>query len=474
MIVALVVACAFFMETFTGTVITTALPAMARSFGSDPVRLSLGVTAYMLSLAIFIPLSGWVADRFGSRTVFRAAIGLFTLASVFCGLSDNLAELVLARVVQGVGGAMMVPVGRLVMFRSVDRSEYVRAMAWMTVPAFVGPIVGPPVGGFITTYLTWRWVFFLNVPIGLLGMVLVTYLIENYREPVARPLDWLGFVLSGVSLASILYSLDLAAHGSLGDVLGFAALLAAGLVIGALAVLHALRHPTPLLNLSLFRLPTFALSVWGGLFFRTSAGSIPFLLPVFLQVGLGMTAFVSGILIFADAIGNCAMNAVAPAALRRFGFRTVVVWNAVISAAGMAASSAFDANTPHAVIFAAFFFFGFMRSLQYNALSTLQYADIPAFELSGATSLAQMVQQLCSGTGVALGAVLLQLMLVLRGAGAESLGARDVRVVFIVIGLFALPSLLFFLRLGADAGAELVAPRAAARNSIAAPSADSS
>ncbi len=472
MIVALVVACAFFMETFTGTVITTALPAMARSFGSDPVRLSLGVTAYMLSLAIFIPLSGWVADRFGSRTVFRAAIGLFTLASVFCGLSNNLAELVLARVVQGVGGAMMVPVGRLVLFRSVDRTEYVRAMAWMTVPAFIGPIVGPPVGGFITTYLTWRWVFFLNVPIGVLGMVLVTYLIENYREPVARPLDWLGFVLSGVSLASILYSLDLAAHGTRGDAMGFLALLAAGIAVGVLAVLHALRHPVPLLNLSLFRFPTFALSVWGGLFFRVSAGSIPFLLPVFLQVGLGMTAFVSGILIFADALGNCAMNAVAPTALRRFGFRTVVVWNAVISAAAMAGCAAFDADTPHLVIFAAFFAFGFMRSLQYNALSTLQYADIPSLELSGATSFAQMVQQLCSGAGVALGAVLLQLMLALRGAGVAALGARDVRMVFVVIGLVALPSILFFRRFGTDAGAALVGRRPAPREQLATPSAD--
>src|SRR5580658_7261479 len=192
MIVALVVACAFFMETFTGTVITTALPAMARSFGSDPVHVSLGVTAYMLSLAIFIPLSGWVADRYGARTVFRAAIGLFTLASVFCGLCDNLAELVASRVAQGVGGAMMVPVGRIVIFRSIDRTDYVRAMAYLVVPAFIGPVVGPPVGGFITTYVSWRWAFFINVPIGLVGMVLVTLLIENTSEERPPPLDWLG------------------------------------------------------------------------------------------------------------------------------------------------------------------------------------------------------------------------------------------------------------------------------------------
>ncbi len=472
MIVALVVACAFFMETFTGTVITTALPAMAQSFGSDPVRLSLGVTAYMLSLAIFIPLSGWAADRYGARTVFRAAIGVFTVASVFCGLSNNLSELVGARVIQGIGGAMMVPVGRLVLFRSVDRSQYVRAMAWLVVPAFVGPVVGPPVGGFITTYFSWRWVFFLNVPIGILGMVLVTYLIENYRESVARPLDWLGFVLSGLSLASILYSLDLAAHGSLGEALGFGALFGVGLAMGALAVIHARRHPTPLLNISLFRFPTFALAMWGGMFFRVSAGSVPFLLPVFLQVGLGMTAFVSGILIFADALGNIAMNAVAPAALRRFGFRNVVVWNGVMSAAAIGGTAAFNADTPHAVIFAAFLAFGFMRSLQYNALSTLQYAEIPPRELSDATSFAQMVQQLCSGAGVALGAVLMQLMLATRGVGASSLGARDVRAVFVVVGLFALVSIFFFRRLGPDAGAELSGHRAPPRNQLATPSAD--
>src|SRR6202167_5525182 len=197
MIVALVVACAFFMETFTGTVITTALPAMARTFGSDPVHVSLGVTAYLLSLAVFIPLSGWVADRYGGRTVFRAAIGVFTLASVLCGVCDDLTALVGSRVVQGIGGAMMVPVGRLVMLRSVDRSDYVRAMAYLVVPAFIGPVVGPPVGGFITTYVSWRWVFFLNVPIGLVGMVLASILIENFREEVLRPFDWLGVLLCG-------------------------------------------------------------------------------------------------------------------------------------------------------------------------------------------------------------------------------------------------------------------------------------
>ena len=455
MIVALVVSCAFFMETFTGTVITTALPAMAQSFGSDPVRLSLGVTAYMLSLAIFIPASGWVADRYGARTVFCSAIAVFTLASVLCGLSNDLFQLVSARIVQGIGGAMMVPVGRLVLLRSVERSDYVRAMAYLVVPAFIGPVVGPPIGGFITTYVSWRWVFFLNIPIGLIGMVLVLLVIKNYREPHRPPLDWLGFLLTGVSLACILYSLDLAAHGTMRETIACLALLSFGLAIGVVAVLHARRHPYPLIALSLFRLPTFAIGIWGGLFFRVGAGSVPFLLPVFLQIGLGMTAFVSGLLILADAIGNIAMNVVAPAVLRRVGFRRVLLYNGVISAGAIAGVALLGAATPMAVIFAAFLCAGFMRSLQYNALSTIQYAEIAARDMSAATSFASMAQQLCSGAGIAVGAVLVQVALGLRGAGPDALGADDMRFAFVAAGSFALISIVLFRRLSADAGAEV-------------------
>jgi len=471
MIVALVVACAFFMETFTGTVITTALPAMAQSFGSDPVHLSLGVTAYLLSLAIFIPLSGWIADRYGARTVFRAAIGVFTVASVLCGLSNSLIELVAARIVQGVGGAMMVPVGRLVMLRSVDRSEYVRAMAWLVVPAFLGPVVGPPVGGFITTFVSWRWVFMLNVPIGLLGIVLVTLLLENRREPHARPLDWQGFLLSGVSLACILYSLDLATRGT-GQATACLALLGFGLALGVVAILHARRHPYPLIDLSLLRLPTFALSVWGGMFYRISAGAIPFLLPVFLQVGLGMTAFVAGLLILSDAVGTMAMNAVAPAVLRRWGFRTVLLYNGGLSAAAVGGPALIGAATPDWVIFVAFLFAGLLRSLQYNALSTLQYAEVEPREMSAATSFASMIQQICNGGGIAAGALLMQLALLWRGAAADALDARDIRVAFLAAGVLALAALPFYLRLAADAGAEVSGHRAVRAGERSARSAD--
>jgi EmrB/QacA subfamily drug resistance transporter len=455
MIVALVVACAFFMETFTGTVITTALPAMAVSFGSDAVELSIGVTAYMLALAVFIPASGWAADRYGARTVFRTAIGVFTLASVGCGLSNSLFELVAMRVVQGIGGAMMVPVGRLVVLRSVDKSEYPRAMAYITVPAFIGPVLGPPIGGFITTFFSWRWVFFLNIPIGLVGIVLASILIENVRDPNSPPLDWRGFLLSGVSLASVLYGLDLAAHGTLRDGIAFIALLAFGLALGAAAFFHSHRHPHPLIGVSLFRIPTFAIATLGGTFFRTGAGSIPYLLPVLLQLGLGMTAFAAGLLVFADAFGNMAMNGFSPAVLRRWGFRKVLLWNGAINTAGMAASIFFTATTPAVVIALVLFVAALSRSMQYNALSNLQYADVETRRMSAASSFASMLQQLCSGAGIATGAIILQLALIFRGASPDELAAGDIRYALLAVALITFGGLAFYRHLDARAGAEV-------------------
>jgi EmrB/QacA subfamily drug resistance transporter len=453
-LVALIIACAMFMENLDGTVITTALPAMAQSFGTNPVRLSLGITSYMLSLAVFIPISGWIADRFGARTIFSAAIGVFTLGSILCGLCQNVPEFVGARVLQGIGGAMMVPVGRLVLLRSCEKSELVRAMSYLMVPAMIGPVVGPPLGGFITTFASWHWIFFLNVPIGVLGIVLVQRFIENYREPARVPLDWRGFVLTGLALASLMYGLELIGRvdASPLEAVGF---LAAGLVIGALAVRHALTHEKPLMDLALLRIPTFAATVLGGSLFRIGVGAIPFLVPLMLQVAFGMSAFTSGLLTFAAAAGSMTMKMSGGPILRRFGFRTVLVVNGAISAAFMMVCALFTPATPAVTIFMLLLAGGFFRSLEFTSLNTLAFADVAKPKMSAATSLSSMVQQVSLGTGVALGAILLHLSLGWRNAPHGALVTTDFQVAFVAIGLVSVAAVALFLRLAPDAGWEV-------------------
>jgi EmrB/QacA subfamily drug resistance transporter len=452
MVVPLIVACALFMENLDGTVITTALPAMAESFGTSPIHLSLGITVYMFSLGIFIPISGWVADRFGARTVFRAAIGVFTLGSILCGLTNGIVELALARIVQGIGGAMMVPVGRLVLLRSVEKTDLVRAMAYLTVPALVGPVLGPPVGGFITTFLSWRWIFFLNVPIGLLGMVLVTFLLEDQRADRRAPFDWLGFFLTGVALSAIMYDSDLVARP---DVSGWVlwGLLALGLAVGLWAVLYERRQADPLVDLSLLRIPTFEACIWGGSIFRVAAGALPFLLPLLLQVGFGMSAFASGLLTCGSALGSFLMKLTTGPILRRFGFRRVLIGNTIISAGSLLVCAFFSVSTPVVLVFLLLLGGGFFRSLQYTCLNTLAYADIEPDKMSAATSFSSMMQQLSNGMGVAVGAILLHTMLSLRGASPAELGVGDVHMAFVAVTILCLLCLPFFLRLLPRAGA---------------------
>src|SRR6516162_7221376 len=262
-IVAMIVGSAIIMQQIDSTVITTALPQMAVSLHTDPVRLSVAVTAYLLSLAVFVPVSGWAADRFGGRTIFRAAIALFTLGSILCGLSGNAVQLTAARVLQGLGGAMMVPVGRLVLFRSVEKSELIGTMAYLQVPAQLGPVLGPPIGGFITTYFSWRWIFLVNVPLGLIGILLVTQFFDNPKDEKPRPLDWVGFFLTGVSLSCIMYGIEAIGRGA-GNAAVAAALLGAGLILGAFALRHLKHEAHPLLDLSVFRTATFRASIGGG------------------------------------------------------------------------------------------------------------------------------------------------------------------------------------------------------------------
>ena len=296
-----------FMQNLDSTVIATALPTMAKAFGADPVHMNVALTSYLLSLAVFIPASGWVADRFGTRTVFRAAIAVFTIGSVLCGRADSLAFLVGARILQGIGGAMMVPVGRLVLLRTAAKQELVAAMAWLTVPALLGPVLGPPVGGFIVTYFSWRWIFDINVPIGILGIVLVSLFVEDVREPPRGRFDGIGLLLCGTALSGLMFGLETAGRGVVPP-LTTAAMIGIGLVAIVGYLLHARRHPAPLLDLSLMRLPCFGVALSAMMLFRTGIGAIPFLLPLMLQVGFGNSAVESGLITFASSAGALVMK----------------------------------------------------------------------------------------------------------------------------------------------------------------------
>ncbi|HEX7967039.1 MAG TPA: MFS transporter [Stellaceae bacterium] len=452
LIVPLIVACALFMENLDSTVIATALPAIANSLGEDPLRLNLAITSYLLSLAVFIPLSGWVADRYGARPVFRAAIVVFTLGSAWCGLANSLPELVAARILQGMGGAMMVPVGRLVMLRTVPKSELVRAMSYLTVPALIGPVLGPPLGGFIVTYSSWRWIFFINLPIGLVGIALATLFIENVKEPGVWPLDLRGFALAGLGLAALMFGFETAGRGVLPDAV-VAALLVMGVVSTVLYVLHARVRADPIIDLGLLRIPTFAMAVVGGSLFRIGVGALPFLLPLMLQLGFGLSPFASGLLTFASAAGALTMKMTAAPIIRAFGFRPVLIGNAVVSSLFLFGYSLFQPTTPHWLIFIALLGGGYFRSLQFTSVNTLIFADVPPGLMSRATSFQSMAQQLSVSIGVGTGALLLHLTLVVQNRAA--LGAGDFAAAFLAVGLISLSSILFFLPLSPQAGAEV-------------------
>ena len=392
-LVPLIVACAMFMQNLDSTVIATALPTIAQSLGESPLRLNVAITCYLLSLAVFIPISGWVADRFGPRRVFSGAIVVFTLGSVGCGFADSLPALVAARIVQGMGGALMVPVGRLVLLRTVPKSDLVSAMSYVSVPALIGPVMGPPLGGFIVTYASWRWIFFINIPIGLLGIVLVNLLIDDLKETGRRPFDFSGFVLTGVGLAALAFGFENVGRGAL-PITVVAGLLAVGGICIAVYVRHAARVSHPIIDLALFKIPTYASATVGGFLFRMGLGALPFLLPLMLQVGFGLDPLSSGLLTFASAAGAMTMKMTAAQIIRALGFRLVLIGDAVISALFLFSYSLFRPDTPHLVIFVALLAGGFFRSLQMTSINSLSYADVPPAMLSRATSLTSMAQQL--------------------------------------------------------------------------------
>jgi EmrB/QacA subfamily drug resistance transporter len=451
-VIPLIVAFALFMENMDSTVIATSLPAIAHALGTNPLALKLAVTSYLLALAIFIPASGWVADRFGARDVFRIAIGVFVLGSIGCALSQSLEELVLGRILQGAGGAMMTPVGRLIVVRSIDKPLLVNAMAWVTIPALIGPICGPPLGGLITTYASWHWIFIINVPIGLLGMVMATlYIPHVHAEPPAQ-FDFIGFVLSGLGIGGLAFGFS-----AMGLEYWPIGVVVALLVVGAAAtvayIVHARRTPAPILDLRLFQLPTFRASIFGGFLFRLGIGALPFLLPLLLQIGFDLTPFQSGLITFTGALGSMFMKAAVARVLNRFGYRSVLVYNSLISAAFLAACASFVPGMPFAAMVAILLSGGFFRSLEFTAVNTIAYAEIEAPQISRATTLTAVAQQLSLSTGVAVGALVVEITLWLKHGTAMS--AYDFPPAFLAVGAITAAASLVFMRLSPDAGAEL-------------------
>jgi len=447
-----IVACALFMESLDATVIATSLPAIARDMNEDPIALKLALTSYLLSLAVFIPASGWAADRYGAKNVFRVALAVFMAGSIACGFAVSLPDFVLFRIIQGIGGAMMVPVGRLVVLRSVPKGELVAALAWFTIPALTGPILGPPLGGFITTYANWRWIFFINVPIGLLGILLVTRYIGDIREENTPPLDWLGLLLLGLGLSGLIFGLAILGQ----DVVPLwlaAVICLMGMVFCGLYARHALGKTHPVLDLRLLSVPTFRASVIGGSIFRIGIGATPFLLPLLFQVGFGLSAFASGLLTFASAAGALTMKFAAAPILRRFGFRRVLIANGLLSAAFIGVNALFTPATPHAVIIGVLLMGGFFRSLEFSAVNAIAYADMPPGAMSQATSFSSAAQQISLSLGVAFAALILET--VRGGAGEAAIRIADFTPAFIAVAAISALCALIFVRLPSDAGAEL-------------------
>jgi EmrB/QacA subfamily drug resistance transporter len=418
-LIAIIVACALFMQNLDSTVIATALPAMGQAFHTDPVHMNVALTAYLFAVSVFIPASGWMADRFGTRNVFRAAIAVFTLGSVLCGRADTLGFLVAARILQGAGGAMMLPVGRLVLLRSVPKERLINAMAWVTIPALIGPVIGPPIGGVIVTYFSWNWIFDINVPIGVLGFVMVSVFIEDISAPDPGRFDFLGLLLTGGALGGFMAVLELAGRGLVpGWALAGLGCLSA--VAGVAYVRRARHQARALLDFSLLRVPTFFVSVFAGSLFRIGIGAVPFLLPMMIQVGFGRSPVQSGMITFASAAGAIGMKPATQWVLRRYGFRTVLSVNAVACAVVLAAYAAFRPSWPLAAIYAVLVAGGMLRSLQFTAYNAVAYADVPAERMSAATALYAMLQQVSLTVGIPISAG----VLLLTRAGAGHVGAQ--------------------------------------------------
>lgn len=460
-IIPLTVATALFMENIDGTVLSTSLQAIALDFGVEPLALKLALMSYMISLAIFIPICGWVADRFGAKNVFMLAQCVFMAASLASASAQSLEWFVVFRFLQGMGAAMMVPVGRLILLRSVPKTEVVQALATLTIPALLGPVIGPPLGGFITTYFHWRWIFLINLPIAVLGLIMAHLFFENIREEDTPPLDFPGFLLSGAALSLVMLGLATSGRHILPMEVSIGSVII-GLICAAGYFYHSNRIPNPVLKLSLLRFQTFRASVAGGIFFRIGTGATPFLLPLMLQIGFGLSPLQSGLLTFVSALGSIFTKTIVTKVLCATGFKQVLIVNAFISSGFLALHGFFTPSTPHWLIMSVLFIAGCFRSMQFTALNALAFADISKRDMSYATSFSAMMQQLSLSLGVTAGAFGLEIAQYVRGD--TQILTADFLTAFLFVAAISSLSGFVFIRLPKDAGEEMSGYRANNRN----------
>lgn len=446
-----ILAVALFMEMMDGTVIATSLPAIARDIGTSPIALKLAMTAYLVSLAIFIPVSGWMADRFGAKNVLRWAIVVFMIGSLACAFSNSLPAFVGARFFQGMGGAMMSPISRLVLVRTTPKTQLVSAMAWLTIPALMGPIAGPPIGGFLTTFLSWHWIFFVNIPIGFAGIAAATVFLPNIPSAAQRPMDWPGFILCGTAFSGILFGLSVISLPALPPVIGVATTIL-GFVAGIGYLWHARRTPHPLLEPALFKVTTFRLGLIGGFLFRLGLGAVPFLLPLMLQLGFGMTPFEAGLVTLFGAVGALGAKFFARPIYAAFGFKPILLTMAMLSASLLMSLGLFELATPAWVMSAVLLVSGLFRSTFFTGLNAMIFGGVSDEQSGQSTALFTVSTQLSLACGVALAGGVLELLTLLHDGGPQ---VSDFQMSFFVIGTVAATAIIPFLFLRRDAGAEI-------------------
>jgi len=441
------------METLDATIVTTALPAMAKSLGESTLDLTASITVYLVAMTVFVPTAGWASGRFGARNLFAGAIAVFTLASLLCGLSPSFWTLISARLLQGTAAAFMSPVGRLIVLREAPKHHIIRAIAMIVWPALIGPVVGPALGGLITTYASWRWIFFINIPLGLIGVYLVLNFVPKHARETRKPFDALGFVLTAASLTTLIYGLSLIPLGG-HELISGGLFVGFGIGCGFVAVRHALRHRTPLLDLAAVAVATFAYStVTAGMLARIAISMTPFLLPLMFQIGFHASPFLAGIMLLVYMSGNLAMKSVTTPILHRFSFRNVIQVNGALCALALVACAMLSPSVPSPVVYGVLFVAGMTRSMNFTSMSTLAFADVPERLRAGATTLAAMAQQGANAIGVAAAALALGLFQTIRKDAALALG--DFQDALLVAAMLMAISVLWSVRLPHDAGSEL-------------------